>query len=225
MRQTVRWVVAPPPPPPAPAAAAAPLHRRRCQGSEAKQSFENRWNPDISQHFPTLAFSRIETMAEDAQHSAAAEEVAAVEQQSEEQGDVTTNDAPAAVGEVQVVAPAAVEEVQVVAGDADQQQQYAYDQQQQQQQYYEQQQQQYYEQQQQQQQNASHPLSADLERIKIFVGNFPPHITDLDLGAMCGQFAQIAGGFADRCVWRAMRAPMCSQSVQKRWYLWTKPLV
>ncbi len=162
-------------------------------------------------------------MAEDAQHSAAAAEVAAVEQQSEEQGDVTTNDAPAAVGEVQVVAPAAVEEVQVVAGDADQQQQYAYEQQQQQ--YYEQQQQQYYEQQQQQQQNASHPLSADLERIKIFVGNFPPHITDLDLGAMCGQFAQIAGGFAGRCVWRAMRAPMCSQSVQKRWYLWTKPLV
>jgi hypothetical protein len=181
------------------------------------------WNPCISEHIPTLAFSRIETMAEDAQHSAAAAEVAAVEQQSEEQGDVTTNDAPAAVGEVQVVAPAAVEEVQVVAGDADQQQQYAYEQQQQQ--YYEQQQQQYYEQQQQQQQNASHPLSADLERIKIFVGNFPPHITDLDLGAMCGQFAQIAGGFAGRCVWRAMRAPMCSQSVQKRWYLWTKPLV
>jgi hypothetical protein len=114
-------------------------------------------------------------MAEDAQHSAAA--VAAWEQQSKKQGDVSTNDAAAAVGEVQVVAPAAVKEVQVVAGDADQQQ--------------------YYEQ---QQQNASHPLFADLERIKIFVGNFPPHITDLDLGAMCGQFAQIAGGFADRCV-------------------------
>ena len=124
-------------------------------------------------------------MAEDAQHSAAAAgEVAAVEQQSEVQGDATTNDAPVAVGEVQVV-----------AGDADQQQQYAYDQQQQQQQ---------------QQQNASHPLSADLERIKIFVGNFPPHITDLDLGAMCGQFAQIAGGVAGSDVCRAMRA--CAHS-------------
>jgi hypothetical protein len=141
-------------------------------------------------------------MAEDAQHSAAAEEVAACEQQSKKQVDVSTNDAAVAVGEVQVVAPAAVEEVQVVAGHADQQQYYK-----------------------QQQQNASHPLSADLERIKIFVGNFPPHMTDLDLGAMCGQFAQIAGGFADTCVWRAMRAPMCSQSVQKRLYLWTKPLV
>ncbi len=126
-------------------------------------------------------------MAEDSQHSAAAaEEVVAAEQRREDPVDATTSDAPAAVGEVQTV-----------AGDDAQQQQYAYDQQQQQ--YYDQQQQQQYYDQQQQQQNASHPLSADLERIKIFVGNFPPHITDLDLGAMCGQFAQIAGVLAATC--------------------------
>ena len=119
-------------------------------------------------------------MAEDTQRPAAAAEQTA-EQATANPSDVQT---------------ASALEVHEVAGDVQQQDQQEQDQQQQQQQQYAydlQQQQQYFEQQQQYQQLQQSSDPSASERIKLFVGNFPPHITDLDLGAMCGQFAQIAG--------------------------------
>ncbi len=130
--------------------------------------------------------TRFAAMAEDTQRAAAAAE------QTAEQAGASQSDGPSA----------SALEVHEVTGDVQQQdqqqqEQQQHDQQQQEQQQYAydlQQQQQYFEQQQQyQQQQLSSDPSAS-ERIKLFVGNFPPHITDLDLGAMCGQFAPIAGG-------------------------------
>jgi hypothetical protein len=124
-------------------------------------------------------------MAENSQHAAEVVEQA-VEQESAAENVVANANAVSAEAPVVLGDSEQQQQQQQPSEEQGQQQQYSYEQQQ----YYEQQQQQY---QQQQQQSSDPPSAADLERIKLFVGNFPPNITDLDLGAMCGQFAQIAG--------------------------------
>jgi hypothetical protein len=116
-------------------------------------------------------------MADDSQHAAASLDQTEVQ---DVQGDESHASLSAPIAAVPECGPEQQQQQQQLS---------EYDQQQQQQ-YYEQQQELY---QQQLLQSSGNPSAADLERIKLFVGNFPPHVTDLDLAAMCGQFAPIAG--------------------------------
>jgi hypothetical protein len=139
-------------------------------------------------------------MSDDTQQAAAAVEP------TSEHAAVGQNDATAAcVPEVQVSGDAEQQQhEQQQQQQHEQDQQYAYD---------HQQQQQYFEQQQQYQQQMLSSDPSASERIKLFVGNFPAHVTDLDLGAMCGQFAPIAGERNTTCDFQCVVVTASAEAV------------